>query len=176
MHAFKDATGRNWIIDVKWGTVKRVKAKFNVDFTNLAGDKGEMRPWAELVSNLETFVPVLFECAIKEDGQTLDSLGDAWDGDTYDAAIAALQDAIIDFFPSQRREPLKKLFQKIESVGDKVQKNVSEKIDGLDENEIAESVQRLLTLARAGNGSKPPSSGAPASSAESTQPASVSAN
>lgn len=176
MHAFKDANGKDWILKVTWGTVQRVKAKFGIDFTNIAGDKGEMRPWATLVSDLNIFIPVVFECAITVDGQTLEWLGEAWNGDTYDAAITALQDAIIDFFPGQRREPLKKLFQKIEAVGEKVKKSVSEKIDGLDENEIAESVQKLLTLARAGNGSKTPFSGAPESSEESTQTISASAN
>lgn len=112
MRVFKDAIGRDWTIDINLGTREIVKAKTGVDFLDL-------ETCVEKLSDLATLGAVLYalcEPQIEKLGLKQEDFVSAFKGDVFDAASAALNGELIDFFPSGRRQILQRTLAKAKEL------------------------------------------------------------
>lgn len=122
MHLFKDRDGREWTVDITVLTVERVKAACGVDLPSLFAER--MAGLDTLLSDPFKLVAVIFECCrpgAEKAGLTIDSLKEAWNGETADSAIEAWLEELVGFFPdARRREALQKAIQSLRDLGTKV--------------------------------------------------------
>ncbi len=116
MKSFTDNKGRAWEIVVTVATVKRVRALCKVDLNSIVELDKNNKPSAELLERLSSdpvlLVDVLYAiCKPEADkqGVTDEEFGEAMAGDAIEQATAALLDEIVDFFPSAKRQVMRKI-------------------------------------------------------------------
>jgi len=128
MKAFKDTAGRTWTIAINVDAIKRVRALVQLDLlTALDG-----RLFHQLAEDPVLLVDTIYAvCKPEADvaGVTDEQFGRAMYGDAIEAATDAFLEELIDFFPSQRRAPLKKAQQKLQTMRTKAWNLVEQTLD-----------------------------------------------
>ena len=102
MASFKDKAGREWVIDITKGDVRRL-TKLGIPFGELLGDFKRLAN--EVLTSPEQFDRVLWcliESQAKAAGVSKDDFDDSWNGDTEEAAGLAFVDSVMDFSPARK--------------------------------------------------------------------------
>lgn len=116
MTNFTDAKGRSWSLSVTVQTLRQVRARCDINLTDIILLRPGERPDTSLLERLANdpilLVDVLY--AILEDeaeARQVDEkmFGEAMAGDAIEAATAALLDEVIAFFPQAKRLTLQRL-------------------------------------------------------------------
>lgn len=120
MASFRDTAGRTWTIVVNFATACRIEDESGIDVRRIFDDASEDH--ARLMRPSHSFRAL---CAAVRDqladrGITDDEFGRAFDHETCDAAIVALSEAVIDFFPNPTREKIRSAFRRFIEVAGKV--------------------------------------------------------
>ncbi len=103
MAKFKDQCGREWLVVVNVGVIEHARDLAGV---NLA----DLNELAELGADPVKLVKALYAtCDPESQGVTPEDFAKAMAGDSLEDAGNALVEAVVDFFPSSRREKIRKL-------------------------------------------------------------------
>lgn len=159
MRSFKDSQNRTWEIAVTAGSIERVKDATGIHLPGLFGDK--MKGYIEFLGDAVAQAKVFWALvATKAEIQKVseEAFKDALDGDAMEAALAALQEELIDFFPKAQREPLRKTLAKLKTIGEAALAMGTEKLDALGDAEIAAFLKTLDEKLTASSGGAPASS------------------
>lgn len=129
MASFKDSEGREWELRLTLRSASRVKEKTGVNINDaLKVTKGDgVKETTLLIQQLiddphklYSVVVCLLEPQFKSEGITEEQFGEALDDEDVVADIVeALNLAVIDFFPSDRRAALRRAFERLWSAGKK---------------------------------------------------------
>lgn len=148
MSGFADALGRKWEIRLDAPLVKRIKSLCGITLTDLKAD-----PFLELAVDPIKLVDVLWLCCERQAqaiGVTDENFGENL-GEKIAEATAALEDAVIDFFPPTMQSSLRSLLLKNRRIQTQT---MQQTIDQLDEGELADMIsatareQMLTSLGR----------------------------
>lgn len=150
MHAFKDNAGRTWEVSITVAQVKRVRGLLGIDLYKLI--EHEVRPLGELLGNPCDLVDVIYVlCKDQAEAKQItdEQFGAALGGDALEDAANAFLQELIDFFPRQARDGLRKMMAKSQTISAKVLAHAYAKIDGIDEEREASALIDSLTKPRA---------------------------
>ena len=144
MHCFVDSQGRSWTIRVDVNSIRRVREATGVDFGKVLIDKTIMSDLSQDACKLVDVIYILVRPQCESQNVDAESFGAAMVGDPIDAACEALLDAIMDFFPSSRRMPLKAAVE----ASKRGQKLAMEKLDeaiskGLMDRQINKDIKAM---------------------------------
>ena len=129
MRLFRDAEKREWSITVN---VRAVKAMRSVG-VDIMDDRGEgILALSSDVVKMCDCIWTLCKLQAEQRGITEDQFFDAMSGDALDAAASAMVDAIIDFFPSARRDLMRRANEKAVAMQQKALELAGAKIDAMD--------------------------------------------
>lgn len=107
MKTFKDADGREWTITVDIGALRRIRDLTKVDLVELIGNNLALALDADPV----LLVDVLW-AAVKPQAEQRkisdEEFGCSLRGEALDAALAALLEDLVDFFPERKRAMLRR--------------------------------------------------------------------
>lgn len=119
MSSFVDSVGDEWSMRVTVGDVLRIRKEIGLDVTRILDDG--MSVLATLHGDLEKFVGVLWclcESQAESRGLTPHDFASRLSGDTLASAMAALEAAIVDFFPDPAtRDAHKRVLEALRSRG-----------------------------------------------------------
>lgn len=130
MPKFTDSTGREWVVEVNVASLKRARTLAGVDLLKLLDGKGEAAN--SLASDPVALVDALYAIVKTEaDARkvTDEEFGRSLAGDALEGATKALVESLVDFFPSARREMLRRAMGKMEEVQRRAEAKASEKLD-----------------------------------------------
>jgi hypothetical protein len=148
MSGFTDAAGRKWELRLDAPLIKRIKSLCGITLTDLKAD-----PFLELAVDPVKLVDVIWLCVEKQAhdaGVTDTNFGENL-GITIRDATAALEDAVIDFFPPTMQSSLRSLLSKNRRIQTQT---MQQTIDQLDEREVTDLIsatareQMLTSLGR----------------------------
>ncbi len=146
MASFKDGKNRDWIISVDVATIKAVRAQLSidnqqVDLTQIANKDGVLLQ--RLASDVCFLVDLLWvfckEQAKREDVDEVE-FARGLIGDGIDNASSALIEAMIDFFPRERREILKAMWAKSQEVETLIMDQAKQDVAAMAPTEIAKTI------------------------------------
>jgi hypothetical protein len=141
---FTDNQNRPWTLRIDVGAIKAVRSRLGIDLADLSGKVEE-----QLDADPALLVDVLW-VLIEQDakGRNVSDVdfGQSMVGDPIDAATAALLEAKVDFFPSRRREILKRIAEKTAHVRKKADALAMAQLEdqGL-EDQIVDAMKTRLT-------------------------------
>lgn len=154
---------QDWEVKATIASLRRVKEQTNVDLTKLVD------PESGVLTTLTSDPFVMFDvvCSLVEpqmnDRQvTAEQLGNAMDEEAAEAASMAVLEAVIDFFPPQRRMLLSRALERMQTAYQRVQATELDKA-----REQIESVD-FDAIVRSASGT--PSKNSPASSVATPSP------
>lgn len=116
MPTFYDREQTAWIIVLDFGLLRRIKRELSVDLLRVVDDPQSLE---QLGENIETLVNVVWLCVetqAEKMNLTDEDFGSRLDGEAIDQATRALLEALVDFFPSNRRPILRKLIEKTTAI------------------------------------------------------------
>jgi hypothetical protein len=155
MSSFKDANGRQWLLDLAIHDLRRVKSILKLDLLDL--DKGgALHQLANDPVLLVDLLWVLCEEQAEKHNLTDEQFGCGFRGEAIEEATEALFEALIDFFPPQRRVLLQRVLTTAKILGQKQTDLVemtlsSEALDQFMEKELAELKAKLEKSLAGGN-------------------------
>lgn len=141
MRTFKDKDGQEWHLDLTFGKYRRLHAS-GFDCT----DVGQLE---RLASDPEVTLRVLMElCSddLASRNVSQEVFESGFDLDVLQAAIEAVVDEIIDFFPQQSRAVMRTAWEKVRSQMATVQQDMAKAATKAIENgEIESQVEKALS-------------------------------
>ena len=146
MASFKDSKNRDWIVSVDVATIKVVRARLSidnqpVDLTQIANKDGVLLD--RLARDVCFLVDLLWVlCEEQAPGKNVDEIEFARGlvGDGIDSASSALIEAMIDFFPRERRELLKAMWAKSQEVETLIMDQAKQDVAEMAPTEIAKRI------------------------------------
>lgn len=135
MKAFNDSTGARWEISITALSVRRVRVALNVDLLTILG--GELSQ--KIQHDPVLLVDVLWAICQTDAEQrkiSVEQFVDRFFGDALSDATAALLDAVIEFFPKAKREPMARLMVKARTAEHLAVEELDKQIDALDVSDI----------------------------------------
>ena len=108
MRTFRDTEGREWVLSLTLGSLRRIKASAGLDMLDLGQwDKQASNPFLRLSRDVVTLADTL--CALcqtqmTERGISEDQFAEALGGQSIDDALIALVEEWSDFFRHARKE------------------------------------------------------------------------
>lgn len=152
MASFKDSEGREWELKLNLGNLSRVKEKTGVNINDalktVKGDgvKETTLLMQQLIDDphlLYSVVVCLLEPQFKSQRITEEQFAEALDDeDVVSDIVEALNLAVIDFFPRDRRAALRRAFERLWSAGKKRAKAeveaAVEKVEKLDVEKLVD--------------------------------------
>lgn len=115
MSEFKDGLGRPWTIAITCGSLKRIEEHAGFDLADISNGKA-----IELFTgNHRTLLPILWplvRASAEAKSIDFDNFADALWGQGLENAIAAVKEALLDFFQPSRRPLIHALIAKMEAV------------------------------------------------------------
>ena len=112
---WKDTAGREWVFVCNVLTMARVKKECGVDLTKAISEGSTVIE--DVIGDVAVFfdvVTTLLRDQMNDRGVSLEDLGASInDEDVVTEVAKALVEGIINFFPPNRREPLKRAFRKL---------------------------------------------------------------
>lgn len=145
MATWTDSTGQDWVIAVNVSTARRVKELAGIDVL----DVFDGALLARLSVDPVALVDVLYGlCSRKADerGLTYEQFAERTTGDALESAVPTIVQAITDFFPSGRREVLRRLWERVRMADEAAVKLATEKIDS---ETVTAAIQRTMANAEA---------------------------
>jgi len=147
MKTFGDNTGRTWTITINVDAIKRVKSLLSVNLLDaIVGKLLE-----QLSSDPVLLCDIIFAiCKPEADAKSIsdEDFGRAMAGDAIDLATTALLEELCDFFPSGRRQLLKKALAKLRKLESMV---MTANNDRLDSQELEKLLSEMIAGDSAGN-------------------------
>ena len=110
MQTFKDAEGREWIVELNVRAIREIKARTGVNLSELMSlDFDSANSVSEALMDTMTVADMLW--VVCESLRTLskEDFEAAIKGDVVEAAESALMESVIEWFPKRKREVLRKL-------------------------------------------------------------------
>ena len=138
MREFTDKNGHKWAISVDGSHVLRCKKELGVNLPGIFAE--ESKGFLELVQDFEKLYAVLWILCEKQANQLKvdpDTFASGIGGDELGAAVIALEQAVIDFFPVARQRTVLRL------AGEKHRETT---------DQILSLVEKVLTQATPPNG------------------------
>ena len=128
MRTFKDTADRAWTINVNVDCIKRVRSLLSLDLLEAAEGKLLDR----LVNDPVLLCDCIY-CICKPEadakGVSDEEFGRAMAGDAIDHATTALLEELVDFFPSPKRQVLRKALEKLKQLEKKAYELVNQRLD-----------------------------------------------
>lgn len=153
MKLFKDAVGREWLIDVNAYSIECVKSITGVNLLSIL--EGELAQKLSMdAALLCNVVYAICKEQADEKGVTAADFGRSMKGDAIADATDALLGDIVNFFPSAKRAVLTKMLEKLGAI-QTLAINVA--MDKLNSGEIEQEVKRMLDSSNSSSGSVPAS-------------------
>jgi|688.fasta_scaffold259598_3 hypothetical protein len=115
MSAFKDGLNREWVISITCGSLKRVVESAGFDIADFSNGK-LMEMVAGNVSNLVPTLWPLVKSQAEQKSINEESFADGLFGAGIDNAVAAIKEALLDFYPPSRRPILSALLKKADET------------------------------------------------------------
>lgn len=119
---FVDQLGHRWKVTIDGLVMKRLKSECNFNVCNLIDMESE-DSFVSVLKDIERTVDVLWVCV---EEQAIDAGIDEYEfakglfGDTLDAAVACIEQALVNFYPRQdQREMLARMFQTARIAADR---------------------------------------------------------
>jgi len=142
MQSFKDVDGEPHDVNVTFATIMKVRSRTGIDLQEIIGPKS--REIVEKLTDPMTFVEVL-GIATGEDGE---QLAEKLDGAAAEAAMNAVLDAVLDFFPPQKGKPIREALRRTREAADLQEKTT---LAHLQEAMTNGDFDRALSKALSGN-------------------------
>lgn len=123
MKTFADNAARTWAITVNVAAVKRCRDLLGINLLEIADQKGKLLE--RIIEDPCILCDILFVLVKPEaDARNVtdEEFGRGLGGDVLDAATDALLGEIADFFPSGRREILRRILSKVKMIQQKTEK------------------------------------------------------
>lgn len=135
MRVIKDLKGREWELQITVGTVKRVRSYCDLDLYNI-GDSGFIKIIIDEPIKLIEMFWTIFEDQAKAKEIDEKEFCEGWAGDIIDEATKIFLDELIEFFPEKKRQPARKLLEKLEALAIKAYSRVEAECDSLSEEDM----------------------------------------
>lgn len=151
MRNFKDTKGRDWVLHVDVGALKRVRDLTNVDLWNF--EKESARLFGDPILLSQVLYALCRDQCLKRtitdgDGNQRTMIEeDFWggmDGDTLYAAANTLTDAVVDSFHESRRTAMRALLTKREEVEQKIKAKAMTQIEKLTADQLIQAMESVL--------------------------------
>lgn len=110
MSCFTDNSGKKHTLEVNVFTLSRLKREHSIDLTEAIGPNGQAL-LSRITGDVVTLLDVLASL-LQLDEVQLEQLARNMDESTVEAAVTALVESILDFFPPAKRAPLQKAFRR----------------------------------------------------------------
>lgn len=139
MPRFPDKLGQTWDLLIDVDAVEQVRSKLNLDLMKIDKPEGKA-----IFEDQVTFVHVLYVlCEEQAEKRQINerAFAKGFNGDTFDAAVDALIEAIADFFPKHRRMILQKSAEKTRELQDQASVKVAQALESLDLDKLAKLIQ-----------------------------------
>lgn len=146
MAAFKDSSGRDWVVEIDVNQVKRLRSELGLDLLEVLG--GENQVFQRLADDPVLLVDCLWViCREQAEDRSLTDVqfGKSLVGDSIEFATRALMGAITDFFPQGRRDAMKAVAAKVWETQDLSQARALEMVK---DPRVNEAIQRMLSKAQ----------------------------
>ncbi len=145
MPKFTDEKGRDWVVRVDVRAIKHVRAALEIDLGSLGKVAENLIQFADDPVLLCNVLYVLCEEQAEKLSITDEDFGRLLAGDVILDATMALEDAITDFFPQQKRSLLQRLRKKVDRVQARGMDLVAERLDApeLEEKILAKMKARM---------------------------------
>lgn len=144
MAKFQDSKGREWIVSVTVGSMKRVRDVLGVNLGTVLQDN--MKPLTELLEDPIQLVDVLYVLCKPQadaDGITDVEFGESLCGDPFAEAVDAFLEGLIDFFPNRQGVILRKLVKKGQTTHAILAARAEKAIDEITEQTVIEQLSSL---------------------------------
>lgn len=115
MRTFKDRAGREWVVEINVGTVKRVRSLLAVNLLDAVGGQ-LLETLAGDPEQLCNVIYAILKPQADAKGVTDQQFGESMAGDAIAAATDALLEELADFFPQPRRGLLQNAIQKMKTL------------------------------------------------------------
>lgn len=144
MESFKDNKDRSWDVDVTVATIKRVRARLDVDLLDV--DDGELI--RRLITDPILLVDIIYvvcEPQARDRNVSDEDFGEALAGDAIAGATKALLDSLVSFSPSPKdRDAMSRVMQATWDLMDRARDSVQAKLNnGLLEEETAKALKKF---------------------------------
>lgn len=144
MKTFIDNKNRTWTVAINVATVKQLRDLMNINLMeSITGDLIE-----RLKSDPIFLVDVLYVICKKQADELKVSdvdFGEAMAGDAISNATDAFLEDVIDFFPSLKRGPLRRAFQKCSEAEAMAVQEAERRVDSLDVKKIVGEKLKSIT-------------------------------
>ena len=137
MASFTDETGQKWVVTVVNSTIARVRAQHEINLYAVVDPKDPTMN--TLLSDPVTLASVLYTvCKPQADERQLsqEAFIDLIAGDAISGATDALVEAVIDFFPKAKREPLRAIWGKTKEASERATAWAMEEVAKIDVNRL----------------------------------------
>ena len=127
MASFKDPTNRVWHLSLDAPLINKVRKACDIDLADSEG-----KSYQRLANDPVLLVDVLWVLVQKQaqgEGVSDEEFGRLLVGDPIEAATSALLEAIVDFFPSRRRELVKAVAEKNAQLRERATQKALERIN-----------------------------------------------
>ena len=165
MSTWKDTQGRTWQLGINVNTIKRVRELAGINLLDVF-DGHLLNRLAEDPELLVNTLYAVCKPQAEQESVTPEAFAELLVGDAIEEAGAALVQGLIDFFPKDRREVLRRLWAATGKAQTEAMKLVTSKLDGPNIDAMIQAVMQqasdridreLQTLCE-GSGSLPESS------------------
>lgn len=143
MRFFRDEMGHEWGLHIDIGTIARIRKDYAIDLSKVLASREAIEELAGDVVKLVDVLWGLVEPQAKTAGINAESFAGRLLGDSIEEAANALIEAIIDFFPSRRRELLRQIWSKGKELSEAKLSEIEKQISGAlsqDTQQLPESI------------------------------------
>lgn len=120
MASFKDNAGRTWTIVVNFATACRIEDESGIDVRRIFDDGSEDHARLQRPSHAFRALCAAVRDQLSDRGMSDDEFGMGLDHEACDAAVVALHEAVIDFFPNPTREKIRSAFRRFLTLAGEV--------------------------------------------------------
>lgn len=143
MSAFKDRNGRQWLIDINVGAIKRVRSELKINLCSLIDDG--FKGLNELMSDPIQLVDVVFVLCqeqAKSAGILDTQFGESLSGESLQSMADAFFEAYVDFSPDRSRAALRSIATKAKQLTEKCGAMLEKDLASLDVDLLVENLRK----------------------------------
>ena len=138
MKQFKDTAGRDWLVSITVGDIKRVRAVLDINLNKALDNRFAIL--TDILSDPCKLVDILYVLCQEQTakaGVTDEQFGRAFSGDVLDAATTAFLEALTDFFPTAARAAMQAILAKGKEAGEILTQRMNQQIANLSPEQVA---------------------------------------